>query len=242
MASLSRTPYFLFTAFSITLLPVVTSALRRHGRKRAGELIARSTTFLFVCALPFVAIMAAVPAELLDFVFPLSYASAADALVWAVAAQTLLALVASFTAAITADGKPYMAMVAWLVCIPTQLVAGARLIPGGGMTGAAVASLIAALAGVAVSGTMTWYYFRRLFDPVAVLKAVAAAAIVYVLLSLPDSYSLLVLPFACMAALAVYVGLVLVSGAVKLSEIAALFRSERDLAPNDGESGEGPAG
>ena len=36
MASLSRTPYFLFTAFSVTLLPVVTSALRKHGREAAG--------------------------------------------------------------------------------------------------------------------------------------------------------------------------------------------------------------
>ena len=73
MASLSRTPYFLFTAFSVTLLPLVTSALRTHGRERAGAFVARSTTFLLITALPVVAIMAAVPKPLLDFVFPLEY-------------------------------------------------------------------------------------------------------------------------------------------------------------------------
>lgn len=226
MASLSRTPYFLFTAFSVTLLPLVTSALRSHGRERAGALIGRSTTFLLITALPVVAIMAAVPKELLDFVFPVMYATAGAALVWATFAQTLLALVASFTAAITANGKPYVAMAAWLVCIPVQLTAGAWLIPKYGMVGTALASLAAATAGLLVSSVVTRHYFGKLIEPVPVLKAAASAMVVYLLLSLPRAYSMWVLPFACLAGLGLYAGLVLLTGAVKRDQVASLFRRD----------------
>ena len=226
MASLSRTAYFLFTAFSITLLPVVTSALRNHGRDKAGRAVVRSTTFFVIAALPVVAIVAAVPSELLDFVFPTAYTAAASALVWATVAQTLLAIGASFTAAITASGRPYVAMAAWLVCIPVQLVAGALLIPAGGMTGTAIASLVAACVGLLIFGVMTRHYFGKLLDPVPILKASGAALVVYLLLSIPETYSPVVLLFACIGGLAVYSGLVLATGAVRRATVAALFRRE----------------
>ncbi len=232
MASISRTPFFLFTAFSITLLPIVTRALRNHGREEAGKAVARSTTFLFVTAMPVVAIVAAVPGELLDFVFPASYTVAAGALVWATVAQTMLAIVASFTAAITAKGRPYAAMAVWLTCIPIQLVAGALLIPGGGLVGTAIASLVAAGSGLLISGAMTWHYFRRLAEPVPVAKAAGAAVVLFLLMSIPDKYPLVVLPFACFGGLAVYAGMVLATGAVTREEVVALFRRDRRTAAN----------
>lgn len=227
MASLSRTPYFLFTAFSVTLLPVVTSALRYQSRERAGDVIARATTFLLITALPVMAIVAAVPADLLDFVFPAEYASAAHALVWATLAQSLLALVAAFTAAITANGRPYMAMTVWLMCIPVQLGVGAVLIPQFGMTGTAVAGLVAALAGVLMAAVLTKRFFGRLVEPIASLKALGASMVVYLLLGIPDAYSLLALPFACLGGLAVYVGLMLASGGLRADQLTSLFRKER---------------
>lgn len=233
MASLSRTPYFLFTAFSVTLLPGVTAALRSQGRAAAGALIARSTTFLFITALPVLAIVAAVPGPLLDFVFPAEYAAAADALIWATVAQTALALVASFTSAITAGGKPYLAMAAWLVCIPVQLAAGAWLIPEYGMLGTAFASVIAATAGLLLSAVLTKHYFGRLFDPLPVLKAAGAALVVYLLMGIPEDYSLWVLPFACLAALGLYAALVIATGAVKRTEIKALFKREKEPSPTE---------
>lgn len=226
MASLARTPYFLFTAFSVTLLPGVTAALRAHGREAAGRMIARSTTVLVVVALPVFAIVAAVPGPLLDFIFPAEYAAADTALVWATLAQTVLALVASFTAAITAKGRPYLAMAVWLVCIPVQLAAGALLIPGSGMTGTAQAGLIAAVAGLVLSAAITGRSFGRLVDPAPVIKASAAAVVVYLLLGIPDSYPPVVLPFACLAALGVYAAIAVATGAVSRADIVSLFRRD----------------
>jgi O-antigen/teichoic acid export membrane protein len=223
MASISRTPYFLFVAFSVTLLPVVTTTLKQQGRKAAGLVVSRNVTYLIMVALPVVAVFTAVPGQLLDFVFPSAYAAAGPALVWASIAQTLLALVAALAAVITANGKPYLAAAAWLVCIPVQLIAGAFLIPRYGMIGTALASLIAATCGVVLSAGLTKYYFGRLLEPVPVLKALGAAAVVYVLLSLPGTYALVVLPFACLAAVALYAAILLATRAVSLEDVRALF-------------------
>lgn len=227
MASVSRTPYFLFTAFSATLLPVATTVLRTHGRERAGAIVARSTTYLFVTALPVFAIVAAVPSELLDFLYPKEYAAAASALVWATLAQTVLALVSSFTAAVTAQGRPYLAMSAWLACLPTQLVAGAMLIPRYGMLGTAVASLVAAVVGMVVSGFFASRYFGSLIEPVRVGKAAAASLAVYLLMSLPSTYPLWVLPFACLGGLAAYAAILYLMGGIDRSEFASLLRKQR---------------
>lgn len=226
MASLSRTPYFLFVAFSVTLLPVVTTTLKEHGIERAGRVVSRNISFLIMTALPVLAVFAAVPGQLLDFVFPAAYASAGHALVWAAIAQTMLALVAAFTAVITAKGKPYLAAAAWLVCIPAQLVAGTFLIPRYGMVGTALASLVAATVGVLFSAGLTKYYFGRIMEPVPVLKALGAAAVVYYLLSIPDTYPLLVLPFACLAGLGLYAAIMLATRAVSLGEVRGLFRKD----------------
>lgn len=230
MASLSRTPYFLFAAFSTILLPVVTTTLRTRGREAAGEVVSRTVTYLFIVALPVLAVFAAVPGPLLDFVFPKAYTAAAQALVWASVAQTILALVSALTSVITAKGKPYLATAAWLVCIPVQLVAGAILIPKLGMTGTALASLIAAVIGAAFAGGLTIHYFGRLLEPARVLKAFGAAAVVYLLLSIPKTYSLVALPFACLAGLAVYAAILLVTGVVTRAEVVALFKRDRSSA------------
>jgi O-antigen/teichoic acid export membrane protein len=234
MASLSRTPYFLFVAFSVTLLPVVTTTLKRFGRERAGAVVSRNVTYLIMLALPVLAVFAAVPGPLLDFVFPAAYVAAGPALVWASVAQTVLALVASLTAVVTAKGKPYLAAGAWLICIPVQLVAGAFLIPRYGMIGTALASLIAAIVGVAFAGGMVKRYFGRLLEPVPVLKALAAATVVYLLLSLPRTYSPVVLPFACIAGMGLYFAIMLAVRAISIGEVKALFRKDRDEAVPEG--------
>jgi O-antigen/teichoic acid export membrane protein len=192
-------------------------------------MLARSTTFLAITALPLLAIIAAVPGPLLDFVFPAEYAAAAQALILATVAQTALAVIASFTAAITANGRPYLAMSAWLVCIPVQLVAGVALIPRYGMLGTAISGLIAAGVGLLFSGVLAKRFFGRLAEPVPVLKALGAASVVYVLMSIPESYSMVALPFACLGGLGVYLALVMASGAVKRSDIMTLFRREESI-------------
>jgi O-antigen/teichoic acid export membrane protein len=233
MASLSRTPYFLFLAFAVTLLPVVTTTLKEKGRDAAGRVVARHITYLFIVALPVLAVFAAVPGPLLDFVFPKAYTSAAPALVWASVAQTILALVAALTAVITARGKPYLSATIWLVCIPVQLVAGMVLIPRFGMIGTAVASLIAASTGAAIAAVLTKHYYGRVLEPIRVLKAFGAAAVAFLLLSIPQLHSLVVLPFACVGAVILYAGILVATGTIRRGEIVALLKRERNTVEED---------
>lgn len=221
--ALGRTPYFLFTAFSVTLLPLVATALKAGSLSKAGEYVSKNITFLLVALLPVLAVFAAVPGPLLDFVYPASYAAAGPALAWQVAAQSLLAVIATLTSAITAKGRPYVAMAIWLACIPVQIVASILLVPAYSMVGASLGSLVACAFGTVLAGAVTWRYFRALLEPVRVAKAVGASAVVYLLMSLPSQYPLWMLPFACLGGLAVYATIMFLVGGIDRSEIASLL-------------------
>jgi predicted membrane-bound mannosyltransferase len=75
--------------------------------------------------------------------------------------------------------------------------------------------------------------FGRLIEPVPVLKAAGAALVIYLLLQVPSDYSLVVLPFACLAALGLYAVLVMGSGAVRQEQVVALFRRDRSPAVDE---------
>jgi hypothetical protein len=77
-------------------------------------------------------------------------------------------------------------------------------------------------------------YFGRLLEPVPVLKALAAATVVYLLLSLPRTYSPVVLPFACIAGMGLYFAIMLAVRAISIGEVKALFRKDRDEAVPEG--------
>ena len=78
---------------------------------------------------------------------------------------------------------------------------------------------------------MTWRYFGRLIDPVPVLKAVAAAVAVYLLMSVPDTYSLVILPFACLAGLGSTRDSCLLTGAVTRAEVVVAVQAGQRPRP-----------
>ncbi len=165
--NLGSAPYYIFSAFSITMLPLVTTALRDGDKARASRLVARNVSFLIMVVSPVVGIvLAAAPSALLDFVYPSVYRVGAAALCGLIVSQSLLAVIASLTSAITAKNRPRVAMAVWLVCIPVQVGLGFVVIPRFGMAGAAVANLATTVVGVAIAGVLTFRYFGLPFEPV----------------------------------------------------------------------------
>ena len=116
--NLGSAPYYIFSAFSVTILPLVTAALRDGDRVRASGLVARNVSFLIVVVAPIIGIVLAAAGPLLDFVYPSIYRVGAPALMLLIVSQSLLAVMASLTSAITANDRPRVAMAVWLVCIP----------------------------------------------------------------------------------------------------------------------------
>lgn len=224
--NLGSAPYYIFTAFSITMLPLVANALRDNDDIRARRLVARNISFLVVVVAPIVAIVLAVPEALLDFVYPAAYRAGAFALSLLIVSQSLLAVLAALTSAITAKGHPRVAMAVWIVCIPVQLALGFAVIPRLGMAGAAAANLATTLVGVTIASALVWRYFGPPIEPARVAKALVAAAAVYLAMSLPSGYAPLVLPFACLAALVAYGAAMLAMKGITAEEVRSLFKRE----------------
>ncbi len=57
--NLGSAPYYIFSAFSITMLPLVTTALRDGDKARASRLVARNVSFLIVVVSPIIGIVLA---------------------------------------------------------------------------------------------------------------------------------------------------------------------------------------
>lgn len=222
--NLGSAPYYIFTAFSVTMLPLVANALRSNDNARARVLVARNISFLVVVVAPIVAIVLATAAPLLDFVYPTAYRAGAFALTLLIVSQSLLALLASLTSAITAKGRPGLAMTVWLVCIPVQVGLGFAVIPRLGMAGAAGANLATTVLGVLIAGAITWRYFGMPFEPARVAKAIGASAFIFVLLRMPGGYSAWVLPFACLGALLAYGLLMFAVGGIRIADVQNVFR------------------
>jgi O-antigen/teichoic acid export membrane protein len=134
--NLARAPYFLFSAFTMTALPLVANALGRSDESDAGGTVREHTTLLVLMGAPGLALAAGAPESILRLLYPADYGAAALPLVMLVASMLLLSAFAMFNAVLAAMGQPYRAMALVGVSIPLQAGLGIVLIPRYGMTGA----------------------------------------------------------------------------------------------------------
>lgn len=171
--NLARAPYFLFSAFTMTALPLVANALGRSDESAAGRTVRGHTTLLVLMGAPGLALAAGAPEGILRLLYPADYGAAALPLVMLVASMLLLSAFAMFNAVLAAMGQPYRAMALVGVSIPLQAGLGIVLIPRYGMTGAAAANLtsVAVIAMIA-AGMVAW----RFGSPVQAKRAFWAVA------------------------------------------------------------------
>jgi O-antigen/teichoic acid export membrane protein len=193
--NLGKAPYFVFSAFSMTILPSVAKSLGDKNIDEARALIGKNLSWLLFLGIPSATIVFATSGKLLDFIYPAEYVAASGPLSILVFSMTGLALLASLTAILNAKGHPVASMAIVLLCIPVQVGLALYLIPKHGMSGAAYSNLISVSLGVLVAGALVRKYFGTLFDIKLVAKALLASFVVYCLLRHFSSYPLMALPF-----------------------------------------------
>jgi len=189
--NLGKAPYFVFAAFSMTILPSVAKSLGNKDIGEARALIRRSLSF-----------------------YPAEYTAASGPLAILVFSMTGLALLASLTSMINAKGHPVVSMSIILLCIPAQIGMGLYLIPKYGMNGAAYSNLISVSLGVLVAGILVYKYFGTLFDIKLAAKTLLASSIVFCLLKFFDRYSPVAVPLVYAASFLLFFFIMLVIGKV----------------------------
>jgi len=212
--NLGKAPYFVFAAFSMTILPSVAKSLGNKDIGEARALIRRSLSYLLFLGIPSAAIVFATSGKLLDFIYPAEYTAASGPLAILVFSMTGIALLASLTSMINAKGHPVVSMSIILLCIPAQIGMGLYLIPKYGMNGAAYSNLISVSLGVLVAGILVYKYFGTLFDIKLAAKTLLASSIVFCLLKFFDRYSPVAVPLVYAASFLLFFFIMLVIGKV----------------------------
>ncbi len=227
--NLGKSPYFLLATFSTTVLPSVSKALKEGNEAGAQRLVAQHNSYVLLLSLPVAALVVASGAQLLDLVYPAKYVVAAPALAILIFSMSGLSLINVLTSAVTAAGKPRVAMLVVLACVGLQVTLGSLLIPRFGMIGTATANALTVLFGVVACSWSVKKIFGAVLELGRVLKATFASAIIGGLFVLLPHYPLMALPFLYAVALAIFAGLMFALGGVTASERALLHKLLRRL-------------
>lgn len=222
--NLGKAPYFIFYAFSVTILPSVAKALSENDIEKARGLVRKNLSNLLLLSIPAGTMVLATSDKLLDFVYPGSFTVASTPLSILIFSMSALAVFYSLTSIITAKGKPVISMIIVLLCIPAQIGLSMYLIPKYQMSGAALSNLFTVLIGVICAGIFVFRYFGTLFDIRRVVKTIFSSFIIYNLLIYFHAFDLRMLPLVYILSFTIFFLIMIVIGGIKKEEIAAVKR------------------
>lgn len=240
---LARIPYYLMVTASLVLFPVVASldGKTEAARARRADTVSQAFTGILGLVVGMAAVTAPISGRVLRVIYPAAYVDAAPAFPWLVTALVVLTLVNVGITMISGAGRPGVSVAILVATLVVQVVAAALLIPSFGLAGAALATLLAAVASLALCVVMLRRLLSlRLAPRVLVLVPVAAALTVALAMAFdrlaPDN-RLLTVAFCGVAYLG-YLGLLTLFGVLlgaKADEKRVLLVT-KPLAPpfNDG--------
>lgn len=222
--NLGKAPYFLFLAFSVTVLPMVAKALSENDIEKARGLVTKNLSRLLFLSIPSAAMVLATSEKLLDFVYPHAFTVASVPLGILIFSMSALAVLYFLATIITANGKPAISMMIVFLCIPTQIGLSLYLIPRYQMNGAAVANLLTVLIGVICAGYVVFRYFGTLFNISRIVKTAISSCIIYYLLRSFHTYPLQALPLVYVLSFLVFLVVMRITGGITKDEIESVRR------------------
>ena len=222
--NLGKAPFFIFYAFSMTILPSVAKALGDNDFEKARGLVNRNISYLLFLSIPSATMVLATSEKLLDFVYPSAYTKASGPLGILIFSMSLLAVFYSLASIITAKGKPTISMFIIFLCIPLQIGVSLYLIPKYQMNGAAYSNLLTVSIGVIIASFFVFKYFRTLFDITRVIKTIISSLIIYYLLLHFNAYPVKMLPLIYGLSFLVFFFIMIIIGGITKSDFAFVKR------------------
>ncbi len=148
--ALAKTPYNIFTAFTLTVLPSLSMATGNNDKILTNKYISQSMRYLLMMTVPLAYFVSFSAERLIVLLYPQNFAPAGVPLSILIWGQTFIALFAVLSAILIGTGKPFPVVVTTFSLIPVNIILNMALIPRYGMAGASFATLITAFSGMAV--------------------------------------------------------------------------------------------
>ncbi len=179
---IAKIPYFLFFGFSMTMLPMLSTALREN-RPDTYPVIQEGVYLLVLFALPIAALLTGLARETIQLFFSNCYSVSAEILailVWGMAGLALLALL---TTILNADDRIHRSTQILAGIIALDFVLNLLMVPRFGVRGGAASTTLSVLTGLLVSGAWVKKRFGSFLKFSSLFRMTVAALAVSGLLS-----------------------------------------------------------
>ena len=177
--ALTRAPYFVFYAFAITLLPVISQLTSLNHLREAHRYVNQSLRLLLIMLTPLAFFTSGSSSQIIRLLYSSRYVPAARPLGILIFGVTFLTVFSVLAAVITGSGRPRTSMALALALLPLDLLLNLLLIPRFGLSGAATATTLTCLVGVLVAGLLVQNKFGSLLSGHSFLKILLGSLPLY---------------------------------------------------------------
>ncbi len=220
-AALAKTPYNIFTAFTLTVLPSVSAAISVENRELVNKYIRQSMRYLLMMTIPLAYIVSFSAEKLVLFLYPENFAPAGAPLGILIWGQTFITVFAVLAAVLIGTGNSVPVTVSAFALIPVNIILNIILIPRFGLEGAATATLITAFSGMGVLSLVTAAKHCPPFNALSLIRICAAGLISSAFFYFLPLKGFLIIP-AYLAAGAIYCALLFAFREINRDDLSVL--------------------
>jgi O-antigen/teichoic acid export membrane protein len=219
---IARIPYQATLAVTFVVFPLVSRATFEGDREAAQRYIRVTLRYSLIVLAAMVAVIAGAAEEVVVVPYPEAFRTAGAALTWLSPAMLLFAVFAIMGSIITGSGRATVALGLGLGTIGADVALCYALIPEFGAVGAAAASTVAILLGVAAGLYVIWRFFRAGLPPLTLVRVALASAIVVGLAQAIPSTSGSFTVGKCVVLAGIYFGVLIGTGELGRTEVERL--------------------
>jgi len=165
--------------FSLALAPLLLASMSRalhEGRPEAASRLGLDYTRFALTAFPLAALIGGASSEVMGLIYGSDFVAGGDALATLMFSAACMVVAAIQIGMLTASDRPRWTVAIALPALAVELVAFPLLIPGGGMVGAATATLVGTGTGMCAGAVLTWLAWRVTPSPLTLLRVILVSA------------------------------------------------------------------
>lgn len=179
--TITRAPYYIFFALSITLLPSISKSTSTNNLPQTQDYISKSLRYLLISILPLAFFVSGSAGEVIKLTYSSEYISAANPLSILIFGITFITIFYVLATIITGSGNPRVSMAMALSLVPIDVGLNLLLIPEYGLEGAATATTITCLIGLVISAIYVKKKFGMLMSGKSFSKILVGSSVLFII-------------------------------------------------------------
>jgi O-antigen/teichoic acid export membrane protein len=202
--TLSRTMYLVFAAFSVVLLPSISSANSSNNRELIKKYLNQSMRYMLMLLIPTAFIISATSDQLLNLVYSSTYFEAAYPLSILVFGVSFLSISLALSTIMQGYGTPNIPLVIFSILVPLNACLLLVMVPRFELLGAALSTTLTSFTGLLILCSLIYKEFKLLAVGIRSLLKIISASLITYFIAFQFSFSGFLLPIYYFGLFALY--------------------------------------